>query len=195
MKPFFLCVLVLLLMIGAGCRKKPAYSDIEAKVTYEEKPAVGEGSDAGTTVDSSSPATTQSLSPLPPPTNAGSNTKVPTFVDTAKGAVKDLPNYPNARTRNVSYGPLQGQDTMSLILETHDPIEKVAAFYDKTVKDNKWTVVDRTVDPDLCEWLLKKGTSDNAKVQLKKDPSRPGMLFVVIARVQTPDQTQAPTAK
>jgi hypothetical protein len=200
MRAFGLGLLVAVLAFGAACRHKAAYSDVEVKTSSEEKPIEASGEGSAATSAAPAPTATQQDA-----TTAGAETpqaapaqtpiKVPWFVDTVNGEVKDLPNYPGSRKRNVSYGPLQGQDTMSLVLESGDPMEKIAAFYDRTVKANKWTVVDRTVDPDLSEWILKKGVNGDAKVQVNKDATRPGILFIVIARVERPNEAAPAPSK
>jgi hypothetical protein len=183
-------VLMTGLVLGAACRRKAAYSDIDANRSSDSKPVeqtLPETNPApGADPQASSNSTVAASQP-----NAGA--RIPWFVDTVNGQVKDLPNYPNALRRNVSYGPMSGQDTMSLVLETHDPMEKIAQFYDRVTKDNKWKVTDRTVDPDLSEWILKKGDNGDAKVQVQKDPRQPGVLYIVIARVERPAQTETPS--
>ena len=77
---------------------------------------------------------------------------------------------------------------MSLILVSGDPMEKIAAFYTRAIKDQKWTVSDKILDPELSEWTLKKGEDNSAKVQVKKD-QKTGALNIVMVRGE---QMEAP---
>lgn len=70
---------------------------------------------------------------------------------------------------------------MALGFTTTDPMNKIAAFYEKVIKDNKWTVIDKIIDPEFSEWTLKKGEDNSAKVQVKKD-ERTGALNIVMVR-------------
>jgi hypothetical protein len=55
------------------------------------------------------------------------------------------------------------------MLQTNDSMDLKAAFYQKLIKDNQWTVVNKIVDPDLNEWILTKGEEQTARIQVKKD--------------------------
>jgi len=101
-------------------------------------------------------------------------------VDQATGGITDLPTYPNARRLNVQLGPIQGLNTMSLAYGSSDPMDKISAFYDRVIKERKWTVTSRVIDQDLSEWNLKKGEDDSAKVQVKKDEQTRGFVIVMV---------------
>lgn len=72
---------------------------------------------------------------------------------------------------------------MSLGLRSNDPMDKIAAYYERVIKDNKWTVTDKIIDPEFSEWNLKKGDDNNAKVQVKKD-QQSGAMNIVIVRAE-----------
>jgi len=59
-------------------------------------------------------------------------------------------------------------------------MEKITAFYEQVIKANKWTVVDKLIDPELSEWVLKKGEENSAKVQVKKDLKTSTMNIVIV---------------
>ena len=70
---------------------------------------------------------------------------------------------------------------MSLGFTTTDPMDKITAFFERVIKDNKWTVIDKIIDPEFSEWTLKKGEDNSAKVQVKKD-QQTGALNIVMVR-------------
>jgi hypothetical protein len=169
-------------MSAGACNHKPAYESANV--------ATSRSSDAGS-ASSTNPAEaaqpqSQPAEQSPPPAAAPARpveVKTPAFMDTTKGQARDLPNYPGATVQNISYGPIDGRDTLSLALATGDSMDKIADFYDKAVKANKWTVSDKTRDPEFSEWVLAKGSDDEGKVQIKKDP-KSNRFFIVIVRVQ-----------
>lgn len=69
---------------------------------------------------------------------------------------------------------------MSLGFTATDPMDKIAAFYEKVIKDNKWTVIDKIIDPEFSEWNLKKGEDNSAKVQIKRDQQTSLMTIVMV---------------
>jgi hypothetical protein len=99
------------------------------------------------------------------------------------GEAKDLPNYPQAIMKSIQFGPIQGTDTLSLVLETRDPLDKIVAFYEKAIKSNAWTVDSKSVDTESAEWNLRKAFDNEARVQVKKDP-RTNALNIVIVRTE-----------
>jgi hypothetical protein len=113
--------------------------------------------------------------------------RMPPFLDTVTGQIKDLPSYPLANRVNIQYGPIQGQDTATLMLETGDTMDKIVAFYEKAIKSNGWTVSDKLRDQELSNWTLKKGSDSEAKVEVRKNPQAKTM-FIVIARTQAQPQ-------
>ena len=66
-------------------------------------------------------------------------------------------------------------------------MDKISAFYDKTIKGNGWTVASRVVDPEYSEWILKKASDDEAKVTVRKD-KQTARFYIVVARTSKPPQ-------
>lgn len=158
------------IMTSNGCRHKPAYSEIDANKSSSARSQNSEDK-AGTTPASAA----AELPPSGPSQPAGSppatkSFKTPTFMD-ASGAVRDLPNYPRSTRASMQIGPNQGLNVMTLLLQTGDSMDMIAAFYQKAIKDNQWTVVDKVIDPDLSEWILKKGEENSARIQVRRDPA------------------------
>jgi len=161
-------VLALTIVSFNGCGHKPAYSDIDANRSSNTANQNSDGR-AGTT-----PPATADLPPLAgsqpsgsPPASA--TFKTPSFLDQSTGAIKDLPNYPSSTRASIQIGPNQGLNVVSLVLQTNDSMDLIAAFYQKLIKDHQWTVVNKVVDPDLNEWILTKGEEQTARIQVKKD--------------------------
>ena len=71
-------------------------------------------------------------------------------------------------------------NTITLALKTTDPMDKITAFYERVIRDNKWTVIDKIIDPEFSEWSLKKGEDNSAKVQVKKDQQTSAMTIVMV---------------
>ena len=115
-------------------------------------------------------------------------------MDIAKGYPKDLPNYPQASRLNLQYGPYENTDTFSIALQTSDPMDKIAAFYDQVVKSNGWTVSNRLVDPEYSEWVLTKKEDNDAKVTVQKDKQTNKSFIIVVARTAKLPQKPQPAA-
>lgn len=186
----FLCaVLASVLSFGIiSCGgKKPAYSNINTSREVREandnsgQPATEpDAAASGQTNTSAQPAEAQVQPPAPATPEPF---KPPKFM--ANGEAKDLPNYPKAITKSIQFGPVQGTDTMSLVLETRDPMDQIAAFYDKAIKSNGWTVDSRTFDAEFAEWNLRKTFDNEGKVQVKKDPRTKAMNIVIVRTEKT----------
>lgn len=179
----FVCVWLTAVVIGvlAGCVHKPAYSEMDANRTASTQ-------NNNQPVNAEEPAATpNSAEPAAPPAPSAPPTpsiKNPSFLDQASGEIKDLPSYPRAYRVSARIGPMQGVNSMSLGLRTGDPMDKITAFYEKVIKDNKWTVTDKIIDPELSEWSLKKGESNSAKVQVKKDEQQTSIMNIIIVRAE-----------
>lgn len=164
----------------AGCAHKPAYSEMDANRTSRNQNQNAEAqATAPAPAAAEPPAATEAAQPAPAPPPVAF--KSPSFLDQATGGIKDLPAYPNAYRVSAQLGPMQGVNTMALGFTSTDPMAKIAAFYEKVIKDNKWTVIDKIIDPEFSEWTLKKGEDNSAKVQVKKD-ERTGALNIVMVR-------------
>jgi hypothetical protein len=109
--------------------------------------------------------------------------KPPSFVDTGKGEARDIPSFPKAARQSIMFGPVDGTDTFSLVLESSSGMDAIADFYDKAVKAHKWTLVDRVRDPEASEWVLKKGETAEGKIQVRKNPNR-NSFYIIIARTE-----------
>lgn len=175
-----LCLLLTAAVIAglAGCAHKPAYSEMDAN-----RSSRNQNQNAGAQATASTPAAAEPPAPeaaQPAPASPPAAFKSPSFLDQASGGIRDLPAYPNANRISVQLGPMQGLNTMSLGFTTTDSMDKIAAFYEKVIKDNKWTVIDKLIDPEFSEWSLKKGEDHNAKVQVKKDQQTSALNIVMV---------------
>jgi hypothetical protein len=162
-----------------GCSHKPAYSEIDANRTSRNQNQNAE------TQASSQPPAVAEAPPASAPQASPSQTetvKPPAFM-TATGTIKDLPSYPRAVRVNVQFGPVQQATVMTLVLHTRDSMEKVQAYYTQAIKENKWTVTDKLLDPELSQWTLNKDERNNAKVEVKKD-LKTGSLEIAIVRAE-----------
>jgi hypothetical protein len=185
-----MCLTLVTVVIAGlfGCAHKPAYSEMDTNKSSrnqnqnQNQTAEGQATAAvpSTPQPPTDPAQTAPATPAP--------FKSPSFLDQASGGIKDLPAYPNAARLSVQIGPVEGVNTMSLIYGTHDPMDKIATFYTRVIKDQKWTVSDKILDPELSEWTLKKGEDNSAKVQVKKD-QKTGSFNIVMVRGE---QMEAP---
>jgi hypothetical protein len=181
-------VLVATLLAAFGCSHKPAYSEIDATKSTENR------NQAVTPNNSNASTDAQQSSAAAPPGNQNSQaspprattSKLPSFMDPKTGAVVDLPSYPRAQRVSVQYGPMQGVDTFSAFLKTPDPMNKVAEFYERIIKENKWTVVDKVRDPEFSEWTLTKGSDNSAKVQIKKDQLSASLDIIIVRGEKLP---------
>jgi hypothetical protein len=178
----FLIFVISIGVIACGPRK-PAYDSINSnQAAASENKNSGEqpAAPAGT------PGNEQAGGQTPPPMQP-EKFRMPPFLDQVTGQIKDLPSYPLSNRVNIQYGPLQGQDTATLMLETGDTMDNIVAFYEKAIKSNGWTVSDKLHDQDISNWTLKKGKDSEAKVEVRKDPQSK-KLYIVIARTQAQPQ-------
>lgn len=160
-----------------GCSHKPAYSDLDANRTSRNQNSETQATSQPPAVAEAPPASASQASPSQPET-----VKPPSFM-TPAGTIKDLPSYPRAARVNVQFGPVQQATVMTLLLHTRDSMEKVQAFYTQAIKENKWTVTDKLLDPELSQWTLNKDERNNAKVEVKKD-LKTGSLEIAIVRAE-----------
>ena len=88
---------------------------------------------------------------------------------------------------NVQIAPVQGFNTAVFMFSTPDPMDKVAPFFEKAIKDNHWTVVDKVNDPEYSEWTLEKGKDNSAKVRVSKDQNgKMSILFIRGEKIPEP---------
>ena len=178
-----LSLAVVVIAALAACSHKPAYSEMDANRTArnqnhnQNQNQNSEGQSTASTPPAVEPPAAPEPAHVPPPAPA---VKPPSFMDQRTGGIKDLPSYPPAYRVNIRIGPLQGVNTISLALKTTDPMDKITAFYERVIRDNKWTVIDKIIDPEFSEWSLKKGEDNSAKVQVKKDQQTSAMTIVMV---------------
>jgi len=177
-KLWFFSLALTFIAACAGCSHKPAYSDIDANRTARNQNAETQAaSSQPPAVAEATPASASQASPSQTET-----VKPPAFM-TATGTIKDVPSYPRAVRVNVQFGPVQQATVMTLVLRTRDSMEKVQAFYTQAIKENKWTVTDKLLDPELSQWTLNKDERNNAKVEVRKD-LKTGSMEIAIVRAE-----------
>lgn len=176
-----------------GCSRRPAYSNInvngsrpsQADQSSSEQPADGGASGADPTGGSTAaaPGEVPAAGPAQPPQQNPSQQeafKMPAFLDTQKGGVKDLPSYPAGQRLNVQYGPTPTGEMASIVIVTSDSIDSISAFYDKVIKSNKWQVTVRNQDSEYAEWRMRKGETEEGGVTIRKDPDGRGRLIQIV---------------
>ncbi len=171
-------VFVISIGVTACGPRKPAYSD-----TPSNQAAANQNKNSNEQPSVLANAPGSESQPAQPQPSQPEKFRVPAFLDQATGQVKDLPSYPQANRLNIQYGPIQGQDTLSMMLETGDTMEKIVAFYDKAIKSNGWTVSEKLNDPEISNWTLKKGNDNEAKIEVRKNPQT-NTMYIAIARTQ-----------
>jgi hypothetical protein len=198
----FLAIIFAVILTSGACGKKPAYSDIK---TDQQGRPVDQNNNARPDAQPPAPPETTAQAPqataAQPPTAtaqtppAQQEIKPPSFFDTNKGEISDLPNYPVAVRTNVQFGPVQGIPTAMIVLQTKDPVDKVAAFYDRAAKGKGWKVVNRLSDPEFFQLDVEKSKTQEGVVQVKKD-SLTGQTIIVISRIEKPaDMKESETKK
>jgi hypothetical protein len=164
----------------------PAYRDINTNQPAKpEQPAPATANEPPPASGANSAEPPQPAKTQPPAF------RVPPFMDAGKGYPRDLPNYPQAQTMNIQYGPYGDTDVFSISMHTRDPMDKVVAFYENVFKGNGWTVANRLVDPEYSEWALKKKEGDEAKVTVQKDKQSNNGFFIAVARTAKQQQQQS----
>lgn len=174
---------VIAVAVGTGCARKPAYSDIDPKqASANQNQNQNQNQSADAPANASTPPASQPATPdaAQPATAPPGPFKTPTFLDQANGGIKDLPSYPNSVRVSISIGPVQGVNTMSLAFTTNDSMDKIAPYFDRVIKANKWTVLNQINDPEFSEWKLKKGEEHDAKVQVKKNEQTNAMNIIIV---------------
>ncbi|MFY9555427.1 MAG: hypothetical protein WAV20_17770 [Blastocatellia bacterium] len=167
-------LIVAFMLTGGGCKQKPAYSEIETNKAAGNQNSNNEAKSPAIAADAQA---SPEPAPAPPQTPKLNN---PSFMNPSTGDIADLPNYPRAQRVNVRIGPVEGVNLASIALITGDPMDKIAAFYEQTIKKNNWTVSDKIRDSELSEWTLSKGASHSAKVQIKRDPQTARMNIILV---------------
>jgi hypothetical protein len=74
-----------------------------------------------------------------------------------------------------------------IILQTGDPVEKIAEFYDRAIKSNGWKVVSDQRARDIMKIELQKGDRGEGLVRVIKD-ERTGVINIGLSRIEKPAQ-------
>ncbi|HYV05210.1 MAG TPA: hypothetical protein VFB82_11515 [Blastocatellia bacterium] len=182
------------LAASAGCRSKPAYSNINVNASRGSTQAAG-----------AQPAADGSATPTPAPqpdqpSGGGAAQaqpgparptaiKMPAFFDAQKGEVKDLPSYPKSQRLSLQYGPVSADtDMASLVLSAPATMDSIGAFYDKAIKAAGWEVKTRNRDSEYSEWQLKKGDTEEGRVTVKKDSAQGSLTIQIVRTSKAPEK-------
>lgn len=115
--------------------------------------------------------------------DAAAKVKMPTFIDTVKGGIVDLPAYKNAQIYNMQYGPLNEADSAMVTYRTNDTVEQVAAYYNSVIKSHRWKILSNIREPDSIQITLAKGDRDEGLVSIKKNPDTQ-FTDILVSRAQ-----------
>ncbi|HEX5734597.1 MAG TPA: hypothetical protein VF131_17310 [Blastocatellia bacterium] len=194
MKYLLLLIMLLAVVMFAACERPTSEQQNQGMQpvnrntgTLPETPPSPEAPPAGgETPPSVPPAET---SPVQPTTLT-----TPAFWNSTTGDISDLPSFPGGARMSVQYGPINGMDTAFIVLSTNQPLDTIAAFYENAIKRNGWSVVNKLTDPEVYKVTLKKDASNEAIVQVEKDPQT-GYRRIVLTRLQKPKQPAAQPAE
>lgn len=188
MRSFYLLLLMTAMAFASACNsKEPSYSNINLNNNSQagRAPAASASPEAG-----AEPAAPETLPPPPPsaaaPEPAPSQPtaiRLPAFFDAQKGAIKDLPSYPDSIRINVQYGPLSGAEMAMIVSQTGGPMAKITEFYDRAVKSNGWTIESETREPEKYRLNLRKGDKDAGTVEVTPDAAGK-RLTIAISRTK-----------
>ncbi|HWP45223.1 MAG TPA: hypothetical protein VNO14_18420 [Blastocatellia bacterium] len=180
---YFSLSIILLCLLAAGCGpRKPAYSDIQ---TDAEGRAVN-SNDSEQTASQPEQSPAAQAQPNPAPAQKA-EFKMPEFIDTNTGQIKDLPSYPNATRVTQQYGPVQGTQSAAILLQTRDSVDKIAAFYDRAIKSNGWKVLSDQRDQGVMKIEVQKGDRNQGQVNVFRD-DKTGVVSISISRIERPVQ-------
>jgi hypothetical protein len=175
-----LCLVLAGIATGA-CKHKPAYSDIDANAN---RPASNQNQNAEAQPNAAQPSAGESQASPPPATPPEAPKppafKRPRFLDEVSGEIKDLPGYPGAYRATGRIGPSGEANMASFVLQSSDSMDKIVAFYERVIKANRWTVLNKVIDQEASEWRLSKGQDESAKVEVKKDQQTGRMTILVV---------------
>jgi len=189
---FVLLVVTVTAAFSLACNHKPAYNDVPPSETEKARerarqqapadPQAEPAASAGSGNDQAAPAQApgsgdqQPVPSPPPPTPAqgepaaaagSTEMKPPPFLDPKTGEFKDLPRYPRAARTYAQIGPINGIDAGMFVLETAATYERITQFYEQAIKQNGWTIVSKTLDPEYLKWELRKGKTSEALIEVK----------------------------
>lgn len=189
MKFFLMLITLLAVAIVSACERQPQENQNRGREVVNRNTSAPPDANSPPT---DAPAAGNEAPPVglqPPQTNSAPPAAMPPppFWNTTTGEIKDLPSYPGGARMNVQYGPLNGMDTGFVMLTTMDPMEKIAAFYDKAIKAQGWTVANKLADQEMYKVQLKKDANNEAIVQVEREPQA-RHLRIVLTRLQKTDQ-------
>lgn len=110
-----------------------------------------------------------------------------TFIDDVNGGIKDLPYYPGAQLTNVFQSPQMGLNTMTVLMQSSDSLEKIQAFYEKAARSKGWTIVSKANNGEQADLMLKKGDKDDAGVLAKKNSETKLTLIQLVRTEKIPE--------
>jgi len=190
MRLLYFFLLTTMMSVAFACGpKEPSYSNINLNKN-NSTPVPVASPEATATPGEASPAPDAQAGPTPPAAAATSPApaqpgpmKMPSFFDPQKGAIKDLPSYPDSMNVNLQYGPLSNAEMAMIVSETSGPMEKVTQFYDKAIKSNGWTVSSETREAERYRLNLKKGDKDAGTVQVTKN-AQSKVITIIVSRTK-----------
>jgi hypothetical protein len=182
---FILIIIFSLSILIFGCNRKPAYSDVKVENPAragEPSPTAEKPADPVAEVDRKAESTNQQpTAPNSPQPAEQKPFVIPAFFDSTKGAIKDIPRYPDSSITNMQYGPLGEATVVFMVMQSKGPVEKIGAFYDKELKRNGWKILSNTRDPILYEWTLKKDDANEGTVKVTKEETS-GTIYIALTR-------------
>ena len=113
--------------------------------------------------------------------------QMPAFFDANTGQIKDLPTYPKSKRSTMQISTANDTPTVIIVYQLYGTAEEAAAFYEKQIKANGWTVITSSKTPDYYDWQLKKGERDQAAVNIRRDAQQPAYLILSVNRNQLPE--------
>jgi hypothetical protein len=195
MKRVIFVLFILSSLFAIGCNfGKPAYSDVQVDNKTKGESQRGEQAAAQNTNQSATPAEDPIAKAERDAAIANGQQTVPQdkkdipapgFFSPGSSEIKDLPKYKRSQILNAQVGPINGVNSALLLFSSPDTVEKISAFYESSFKSNGWMVVTNLKDPDSYEYTLRKGTSDEAMVRIKKD-TQSGNTMIMLSRAQLP---------
>jgi hypothetical protein len=161
LKQGWLVLAAIAILVAGGCRRKPAYENINLN---QSRTSVVQ--DSTNTAANSNLSTGAESQPTGNPPQA---VKRPPFLDPMSGEITDLPSFPDSRLVGASFGPYQGTQMAMRSLMGSGDIQKAVEFYQAQIKKYGWTVSDYSHDQSTHKWTLTRGDRDHATVQLEMD--------------------------
>ena len=193
----FFVISIIASLVSISCSHKPAYSNIQTdkEKSQAQREALQKKAQQAEQSAGASPADPQAPSPESPEALLGGGSQAseskpaeihPAFLNQRTGQFEDLPQYPRSVRTNVQIGPINGIESGLFVLETSDPIERIAEFYDNAIRKNGWRVVNNTRDKEYLKWELMKGKTSEAIVEVKSD-AQSTRKAIILSRAERPE--------